>query len=238
MSEPTCFAEADACAEAVIERLSGRIRLAVPLGLGKPAALVNALYRKARQRPEICLTIYTALTLEIPRPRSELEGRLLTPLVERLYEDVPELEYAVDQRRGRLPENVRVCEFYFRPGAALGIPAAQRNYISSNYTHAARDLAGKDVNVIAQMLAPSRPGDAGPRFSLSCNPDLTLDLMDEVRRRTGSAPLLVGEVNPALPYLYGDGAEIADQGRRPLPVTGFLVKGQPFFKVGQGRLVA
>jgi acyl-CoA hydrolase len=203
MTSPRRFSDADACAEALIERLGGRIRLALPLGLGKPVMLANALYRRARQHPEIELDIYTALTLEIPRPRSELEARLLGPLVERLYGDVPELDYAVDQRRRALPDNVRLTEFYFRPGGALDIPAAQHNYVSSNYTHAARDLANRGINVIAQMVAPAAGVDAGNRYSFSCNPDLTRDLMDAARSITGRVPLLVGEANRALPYLPG-----------------------------------
>ena len=203
MSRPLRFTDAEACAAAVIERLSGRLRLALPLGLGKPVLLVNALYRQARERPEIELEIYTALTLEVPRPRSELEARLMEPLAERLYGDVPELDYAADLRRGRLPANVRITEFYLRPGASLGVAAAQRHYVSSNYTHAARDLAHRGVNVVAQMVAPA----AGAGYSFGCNPDLTRDLMDHARRLTGSAPLLVGEANPRLPYMPG-GAEL------------------------------
>src|SRR6056297_1885656 len=94
------FDDIEACADALVERLSGRIRLAVPLGLGKPVRLINALYHRARENPDVELRIYTALTLEIPRARSDLEGRLLDGLVERLYGRVPELTYAVDRRRG------------------------------------------------------------------------------------------------------------------------------------------
>lgn len=218
--------EAEACAEALIERLSGHIRLALPLGLGKPALLANALYRQARRRPEVHLTIYTALTLEVPRGRSELEKRFLGPLVERLYAGVPELEYAADRRRGALPDNVRVEEFYLRPGAFLGVPGAQQSYASINYTHAPRDLLDRGVNVIGQMVAPAPEGQQG--YSLSCNPDVTLDLLARARSHGVPVPLLVGEVNPSLPYLPGDAA-------RPVGEFDMLIEGEavnyPLFPV-------
>lgn len=212
MTEPRRFDDPDALAAYLIERLCGRIRLGLPLGLGKPALLANALYRAARARPEIELDICTALTLEIPRARSPLEARLLDPLTERLYAGVPELEYARDQRRGALPDNVRVHEFYLRPGGFLHVTAAQRRYVSSNYSHAARDLAHRGLNAIAQMLAPAAGADAGRRYSFSCNPDLTRELVAECRRLFGTAPLVIGEANPRLPYLQGsaelDAAEL------------------------------
>ena len=208
MSTPLRLNDPEQAADLLIERLGGNIRLAIPVGLGKPALLMNALYRRARAHAEISLDVYTALTLEKPQPRSGLEGRFLGPLVERLYGAVPDLDYAADLRSGTLPPNVRVHEFYFRPGALLGSEQAQRRYISSNYTHAARDIAGRDINVIAQMIAPAGGPDASRRYSLSCNPDLTADLLDALAARGQPPPLLLGEVNPALPFLRGD-AEMA-----------------------------
>lgn len=204
---PTRFADAGACADALIEQLGGRVRLALPLGLGKPLLLVDALYQRARQRPEISLEVFTALSLAAPRAGSDLEARFLDPLLKRLYARVPPLAYVEDQRRGRLPHNVRVQEFYFRPGAALGIPAAQQGYVSSNYTHVARDLAGRGINVIAQMVAPDSRRDGDASYSLSCNPDLTADLVAALAAVGGRRPLLVGEVNPVLPYMPGPDAE-------------------------------
>ena len=177
MAGPDLHADADALAEAIVGRVGTTVNLALPLGLGKSAGLANALYRMARAEPALELNIYTALTLERPRASSALEARLLDPLIDRLYAGVPELAYAADFRLGRLPPNVSVVEFYLRPGVYLGSPAAQQAYSSINYTHAARDLARRGVNVIAQLVAPS-PGDDRSRYSLSCNPDVTLDLID------------------------------------------------------------
>ena len=52
----------------------------------------------------------------------------------------------------------------------LGVPAAQQNYISSNYTHAARDMLARGVNTVLVMVS-----ERGGRYSLRCNPDLTLE---------------------------------------------------------------
>ncbi|MFU8814748.1 MAG: acetyl-CoA hydrolase/transferase C-terminal domain-containing protein [Pseudomonadales bacterium] len=210
-TEPLRFAQVEACADAVIERLSGQVRLALPLGLGKAALLANALYRRARERPEIELSIYTALTLELPKASSELQRRMLEPLLERLYADVPALDYAADLRRGALPRNVRVEEFFFRPGAFLGVPGAQQSYASLNYTHAARALMNRGANVIAQMVAPASGADAGAVYSLSCNPEVTLDLLDAAREGGAVVPLLVGQVNAALPFMPGDAALPVDR---------------------------
>ena len=206
MTEPERFTEVEACADALVERLSGQVRLALPLGLGKAALLANALYRRAREHPEIELSIHTALSLEIPRATSELQRRMLEPLLERLYAGVPSLDYAVDLRRGALPGNVRVEEFFFRPGAFLGVPGAQQSYASLNYTHAARALVSRRVNVVAQMVAPAPGASAGRVYSLSCNPEVTLDLLDACRRAGAPRPLLVGEVNAQLPFMPRDAA--------------------------------
>jgi hypothetical protein len=54
---------------------------------------------------------------------------------------------------------MRISEFYFQSGALLYNQDAQREYISLNYTHAARDLAEMGINVITQLVA--RRNEAG-----------------------------------------------------------------------------
>ena len=200
MSTPECYNNADACAEQLIERLSGRVSLALPLGIGKAVHLTNALYRRAREHPEIELSIHSALTLEVPQAHSDLESRLMTPLVARLYDRVPDLDYMADLRRGTLPGNVHIEDFYFRPGAFLGVREAQQNYLSINYTKVVEALLDRGINAIGQMVAPgSEPG----QISLSSNPDTTLDLLDAARSRSRQM-LMVGEVNPQLPFMPHD----------------------------------
>ena len=59
----------------VIEATGGEIRLAMPLGLGKPNRFVNALYARVEADPSLSLDIYTALSLGKPGAGSDLEKR-------------------------------------------------------------------------------------------------------------------------------------------------------------------
>lgn len=193
--------------DTVLETVGGEIRLGLPLGLGKPNHFVNALYRRACEDPHIQLSIFTALSLGRPRAGSDLEKRFLEPFAERVFGDYEELDYLRDLRAGKLPANISVSEFFFQPGSMLNNPAAQQHYISSNYTHAARDLSRQRVNVIAQMVA-----DAGnDHVSLSCNPEITLDLLPLLQRRrdAGEAIMVVGQLHRDLPVMRHD-AEVPD----------------------------
>lgn len=193
--------KAEAVARRIVERLDGKIVLGLPLGLGKANHVANSLYRLARQDRAIDLHISTALTLEPPRGSSELESRFVDPLRERLFAGVTELEYARDLRAGDLPPNVTVSEFFFLAGRWLSVPAAQQAYVSANYTHAAGYMVSRGINVIAQMVAARGEG-AAQEFSLSCNTDITLDLLPMVKA-AGKKCLLVGEVNDNLPFMTG-----------------------------------
>jgi acyl-CoA hydrolase len=187
-------------------RIAGKhLRLAMPLGIGKPNALANALYRAAQQDPALQLDIYTALSLLKPHASSELEQRFLGPLVERLFGNYPDLDYALAMQRNTLPANVTVHEFFLKSGDWLGNRHAQQHYISSNYTHIARDMAGKSPNVVAQAVA-AREDNGQLRLSLSCNPDVTLDLASSVKeqRKAGMGNLLVAVINRELPFMPGN----------------------------------
>lgn len=184
-------------ADRIITHTGGRIVLGLPLGLGKSPHVANALFERARRNPSIRLDIFTALTLEPPAMSSDLERRFLEPVFERTMGGYPEFAYAAAQRAGDMPPNVEVNEFFFQAGSRLDNTIAQRSYISANYTHAVRCLIDQGVNVIAQIVARR-----GERYSLSCNSDMTLDLLR--RRKAGTADfLLVGQVNDELPYMTG-----------------------------------
>jgi acyl-CoA hydrolase len=205
-NDPVAFDDPDRIADEIIARVGKNIVLALPLGLGKANHIANALFARAIADPSIDLRIFTALTLEKPRGKSDLERRFLAPLAGRLFAGYPELAYGVALREGRLPANVKVDEFFFAAGTRLGIAAAQQNYISANYTHALRSVLDRGVNVIAQLVA-KRERDGEARVSLSCNPDLTLDLL-ACRARKACDFLFVGQVNSELPFMPGD-AEVA-----------------------------
>ncbi|MBZ2167274.1 acetyl-CoA hydrolase/transferase C-terminal domain-containing protein [Marinobacter sp. F4216] len=195
--------DVETCVDEVIRRVGKSITLGMPLGLGKPVRFANALYERAKADPDIRLHIVTALSLLAPRGGSSLEKRFLEPFTERLYGEIPELAYARAVSSNALPPNVTVSEFFFKAGSYLNNKPQQRHYVSSNYTHAVRDLMSQGINVVAQMVSPGeRAGDPG-RASLSCNPDLTLDLIPLMREReAGGQPVaLVAEINRNLPYM-------------------------------------
>jgi acyl-CoA hydrolase len=186
--------DAESVADAIVAEVGPRIVLGLPLGLGKANHVANALYARAAADPSLHLTIFTALTLEKPRPSNLLESRFMDPIVERLFGGWPDLAYVKALRSGTLPANIEVNEFFFLAGRWLGNERAQRSYISANYTHAVRYLVERGVNVVAQLVARK-----GERYSLSCNPDTILDLM-----RSGAKFALVGEVNEELPFMPGE----------------------------------
>lgn len=202
---PVRLDDPDELIDRLIERLGRDLRVGLPLGLGKPNRLVNALYQRAREDASLRLTLYTALTLEVPSPGDGLRKRLAGPILERLYgADYPHLEYQRDLRRGQLPDNVRVHEFFFTPARLLDVEAAQRGYLASNYTHVARDMMDRGANLILQLVAAGAGADRG-RYSLSCNPDVTLDLVDRLRA-DGREWAIVGQVHGDLPFMEGDAA--------------------------------
>lgn len=205
MASPVIFTELDACVEAVIRRVGTRLVIGTPLGIGKPNPLLNAFFRRASADPAIRLKIMTALSLEKPAWHSDLERRFLQPFVERVFGDYPELDYMRALHARTLPSNIEISEFYFKSGSLLHNEFAQQHYTSTNYTHVARDMLAAGVNVVLQMVArEERP--EGVRYSLSSNPDVTLDIMPGLREaeRHGRKVAAVGLVNNHLPFLYGD----------------------------------
>jgi acyl-CoA hydrolase len=195
----------DALIDRVLSRLGRRIVLGTPLGIGKPNALLNALYRRAKADPALELDIITALSLNAPRGKSELEERFYAPIRKRVWSAVPRLDYLDDADAQCLPHNVRVIEFYCRAGAILGNPQAQQNYISSNYSHVARDMMSRGVNLVMQAVA-LREDNGVPRYSLSGNPDVTLELLPMLER-SGRTYAAVAQVNRDLPW-FGHACEL------------------------------
>jgi acyl-CoA hydrolase len=192
------------CVDAVLRRVGKRIVLALPLGIGKPNPLANEFYRRAQRDPQIDLTIITALSLLKPAAHAGLERRLLGPLVERVFGSYVEPEYARALAADALPANVRVIEFFLAPGALLDSRHAQQNYLSANYTHVARDVMERGVNVIAHLVA-QRVLNGQRQLSLGSNPDVTLDLLPALAaaRRDGRDIVMVGETHAQMPFMTG-----------------------------------
>lgn len=210
---PVRFVDPDACVEATLSRVGKEVVLGLPVAIGKPNPLVNAFVQRAMQDASLNLTIVTALSLRAPRARNDLERRFLQPFVQRVFGDYPELEYLRLIEQGRLPDNIRVIEFFLEPGAWLGNAPLQQNYLSANYTHVARDALQRGLNVIAQIVAPPPTGEApASLLSLGSNPDLTADLLQQIAAmRARSQPFaLIGHLHPDMPFMYGDALVPAD----------------------------
>ena len=203
--QPPILDDLDRCVQAIIERIGPHLVVGTPLGIGKPNPLVNALYRCVAGDPSLHLTLMTALSLERPTGKSGLEQRFLKPFAERVFGDYPELEYMRALHSNTLPANIEISEFYFKSGGLLGNAHAQQHYVSSNYTHVVRDMLAAGINVILQMVA-RQERDGQISYSLSGNPDLTLDIQPLMREaeKAGRRIAIVGLVNNQLPFMPGD----------------------------------
>ena len=201
------FQHCDACVDAIIETVGRRIVLGTPLGIGKPNAMLNALYERAAADPTIHLDIVTALSLNPPLGKSELEERFLRPVRERVWKDYPRLRYLDDLAARRVPANIRVIEFYLQSGSQLHCAVAQQNYISTNYTQVARAMMTRGVNVLLQAVA-AREVDGQRRLSLSGNPDVTLQVLPKLMERE-EPWVFCAQINRRLPWM-GNRAEVEE----------------------------
>ncbi|MGH8076311.1 MAG: acetyl-CoA hydrolase/transferase C-terminal domain-containing protein, partial [Lysobacter sp.] len=210
---PTYLDNLDAAVDFLLTRIDGPLHLGAPLALGKPHRLFNALYARIENNPTHALHLYTALSLDLPDAGKGLQARFLGPFVQRHFGDTfPRLTYVEAMRRNALPAHVEVEEFYLQSGALLLSPPAQQRYVSLNYTHVARALADRGVNVIVQKVARDPNADEGApaRLSLSCNTDVTFDAVDAIVARGLPRPLLIAEIDPELPWLGGQAAVTAN----------------------------
>lgn len=205
---PTYHDNYENAANKIIEQVGKKIIIGVPLGIGKPIGLLNALYRVAERDASIDLTIITGLTLARPEYATELEKRLAEPILNRLIKDYEDPLYEAARVSQTLPKNIRVIEFFLSPGKYLHNSYVQQNYISSNYTNVVRDISNYDINVVGQQVAYS---DNHPdEYSLSCNSDLFSGVVQYINesKRKGKKIAIVAEINKNLPFMYGEGAVI------------------------------
>jgi acyl-CoA hydrolase len=201
---PQMFDDVGEIVAEALRRVGNKVVLALPLGIGKPNLIANEFFRRARADTNLDLTIFTALSLRKPTGASDLERRFIGPLAERIFGNYPDLDFLSALRAGTLPANVRVIEFFFEPGSMLNAPQAQANYLSANYTHVARELLHRGVNVIAHVVARRMVGGVA-EISLGSNPDVTLDLLpDMARLRAAGTPVVfMGQVHREMPFMLG-----------------------------------
>jgi acyl-CoA hydrolase len=208
---PQMFDDVGEIVEEALRRVGKRVVLALPLGIGKPNLIANEFFRRARGDASLDLTIFTALSLRAPSGSSALEKAFIEPLAARIFGNYPELDYLQAVRAGTVPPNVRVIEFFFEPGSLLNSVHAQSHYLSANYTHVARELLARGVNVIAHVVAKRTTGGA-VEISLGSNPDVTLDLLPELAklRAAGQAVVMLGQVHREMPFMLGAAHVSAD----------------------------
>src|SRR6185369_13768132 len=201
---PQMFDDVGEIVDEALRRVGKKEVLALPLGIGKPNLVANEFFRRARADRELDLTIFTALSLRKPTGGSDLEKRFIGPLADRIFGNYPELEYLEAVRRNQVPPNVQVIEFFFEPGSLLHSPYAQAHYLSANYTHVAREIVNRGVNVIAHVVARRVVGGV-TEISLGSNPDVTVDLLPEVAkmRAAGRPVVMMGQVLREMPFMLG-----------------------------------
>ncbi len=213
---PDRYDDVEACVDDILDRFADNDEIVVgmPLGIGKPNQLIDALVRRVIDQPSVRLKIWSALSLTTPDWNTELERRLVEPLVDRLFGDYPGLEYARRLRQGELPDHIEVHEFFLTPGRYLDVSHAQQHYHSVNYTHALREILDSGLDVLVQLIGVVEGDDGEPRgYNLSGNPDISADIIPrlEEKRDTGDDTMIVGQVNRHLPIMEGDSPIASDR---------------------------
>lgn len=196
------FSDMNRCVDAVLAAAGENLVLGTPLGTGKPNTLLNAVYDRIKADPTRSLHLLTALSLNVPSTAPGLETAFMQPILQRLFAGYPDLHYVRDQQRGQLPANVTVSEFFLKSGDYLGNPRAQQDYLATHYTLVARDMMAQGLNVVVQAVA-MREQDGQRQYSLSSNPDVTLDLLPLIAA-SGRRVLKVLVVNRELPFMTND----------------------------------
>ncbi len=202
---PQYYSDVEKCVDDLIAKVGKKIVLAAPLALAKPNHLINAIYRRAKRDQTLHFTLITAVSLEKPTWSSELERRFMQPLVERIWEDFPDLEYVLDMRKKQIPSNFILMEFFNKAAGWIGNAHAAQHYLGSNYTHAVRDAFINGCNVVAQLVA-KKEINGETLFSMGSNPDTHLDgarLLKE-QRANGRTIAVIAQTHQEMPFMYGD----------------------------------
>lgn len=192
------------CLDEIIGRLNKKICVGIGCGVGKPVNFINALYLRAKEDPEIDLTIISALTLEKPKGTNELQKRLLEPMISRIFEDGPDFEHVLDLRKNSIPDNVKLYEWMLPPGGYIMHDKGQKVHVASNFSDAPRDIINKDINLLCH-LAASVDIDGEKVITGGGNSDVISALIDWLlKERENSERLIMAEVNDKVPFLWGD----------------------------------
>ncbi|WP_185964436.1 acetyl-CoA hydrolase/transferase C-terminal domain-containing protein [Aliikangiella marina] len=196
------FDSPKAAVDKLIQTVGKNIIMAAPLGAGKANHILNEIYLRAKNDPSINFTLLTALTLQVPKAKSFIEKQFMGPFLQRVFKNYPNLTFENDRLNQSLPDNVKIIEFYYKAGQFKDNAYGQQNYLSSNYTHVARDVFNRGVNVICQQVCHGSIDDEAV-LSLSCNPDISIDLVN-LLKANGREFVTIGQTNQDLPFMYGE----------------------------------
>ncbi|MDH3991744.1 MAG: hypothetical protein OEV47_02490 [Gammaproteobacteria bacterium] len=199
---PEYFTDLDPFVDALLEKVGKKVVIAG--GFGRPVHIFNALYKRAVADPSIQLTMITGASFCRPRGSSDLEKRFLDPFVDRVFGNLPELDYVQPYMKGQLPENIEVVEVFLQAGVYMNNRHAQQNYVYSNFTHWLRDMVEQGCNVFSQMTC-KREIDGQLVYSMSGDA-YALDILPRLQklRDEGKAVAVIGQVNNELPFMYND----------------------------------
>ncbi len=196
------FDNAQALVQDLLDKLDKKIVFGS--GFGRPAHILNELYRRAVADPTIELTIITGLLVERPRGSSDMESRFIDPFVERVFGSLPDMDFVRPYKKGTLPDNINVIEIFMSAGSAMNSPYAQQQYIYSNFTFWFRDMVSNGCNVFGHELC-FREVDGERQYSMSSEAfvrDALLRL--EAERKKGKKIALVAQVNQEMPFMFND----------------------------------
>ncbi len=207
-AKPAYYTDLEQCVQALLDKVGNKVVIAG--GFGRPVHIFNELYRRAAADPGIQLTIITGASFCRPRGSSDLEKRFLDPFVDRVFGDLPELEYVQPYLKGQLPKNIEIVEVFLQAGVYMGNHHAQQNYVYSNFTHWLRDMIEQGCNVFSQMIARQEI-DGQPAYSMSGDA-YALDILPRLKelREQGKQVAVIGQVNNELPFMYNDAIVPAD----------------------------
>ncbi len=200
--KPAHFQDLEQCVEALLGQVGKKV--VIGGGFGRPIHIFNELFRRASEDPGIDLTIITGLSMNKPRASSDLEKRFMDPFVERVFGNLPDLDYIPPYIKQQLPKNIEVVEIFLAAGAYLNNPTAQQNYVYSNFTHWFRDMIDLGLNVFGQQIS-TRVIDGELAYSMSGDA-YALDVLPRMQslREQGNKVAVVGQVNRELPFMYND----------------------------------
>ena len=182
---PKLFSDPADIADDIIRDVGRKLVVGLPLGLGKANHIVNALYARAARRPLHRSHLLLGADAGEAAPAQSAGARFITPVIDRLFGGYPDLAYAAAAAQGRLPPNIHVDRVLLSR-RAMAACAARAAELHLRELHPRGVLsAGAPASMSSTQLVAKRVVGGVPRYSLSCNTDITLDVLKARAEGTG-----------------------------------------------------